>query len=121
MVFIEPPAIYELRIAAQQQRVQSCSQGTSGDLVESAPLTAFNTPKIYEDGWDEWVVHFLMGHPSMPVRIVSLVSELRKQVRHRSRRHREKIKQDILHRITALIRAGVILRIDRKFLVLPGR
>jgi len=49
--------------------------------------------------------------------ILSIVNRLRKCVRHRNKLHKETMKREILLRIGALIRAGSLRRVRRKYVV----
>ena len=116
MVFVEPVEVYESR------SLRPSAIGRSNSITLSAQKPACSSSALYaplrvEDGWDETIVAYLSSRPGTPVMIMSIVSQLRKCVRHRDRRHREKLKHDILMRVGALIRAGVILRFKRKYVV----
>jgi hypothetical protein len=114
MIFIEPEELYVRRSASRTSHGSNsvCPGGGSASLSRE-----LHRPLRYTDGWDETIVAYLSSRSGEPVRIMSLVSQLRKCVRHRDRTHREKLKHDILMRVGALIRAGVIVRFQRKYVV----
>ena len=120
MVFVEPIEVYESR------SLRPSAVGRSTSITPSAQKPACSSSDLYaplsvEDGWDETIVAYLSSRPGTPVLIMSIVSQLRKCVRHRDRRHREKLKHHILMRVGTLIRAGVILRYKRKYVVAHPR
>lgn len=116
MVFVEPMEVYATRSSRPSTIGRSTSVAPSAQkqVCSSSDLYA---PLSVEDGWDETIVAYLSSRPGTPVMIMAIVSQLRKCVRHRDRRHREKLKHDILMRVGALIRAGVIVRFKRKYVV----
>lgn len=116
MVIVEPMEVYEAR-SSRPSNIGRSTSNTPSAQSQTCPSSDLYAPLSVEDGWDETIVAFLSSRPGKPVMIMSVVSQLRKCVRHRDRSHREKLKHDILMRVGALIRAGVILRFKRKYVI----
>jgi hypothetical protein len=118
MIFIEPAEVFDARAVTPRQpdrlsytvHPNRCSQGR---------MTRFTGPLSHEDGWDEVIHLHLLSRPGEPVRIMSLVSQLRRRVRHRDKAHKEELKRHILKRIGILIKTGVVVRVRRCFVAAP--
>lgn len=114
MIFVEPSEVYACRTTPRPLTA-------TPDVLAANKATRspdLDAPLRFADGWDEHILAYVSGQTE-PVRIVSLVSQLRKCVRHRNKEHKEKLKRDILLRVGALIRVGSLARVRRKY-VLPG-
>lgn len=117
MILIEPTEVFSARSASFSEQcvherplpvLRVSSQGLRA--LSEAPLS-------YADGWDEAIHLRLLSLKGQPVPIMSLVSQLRKRVRHRNKHHREEIKRTILKRICILIKSGLLRRVRRSFVV----
>lgn len=120
MIFVEPIRVYATRASWSSTSLQHQSGTEPG--AEPNPVscgTILQGPLQFDDGWDEAIISFLMSRPGEAFRIVSLSSELRKRVRHRDKDHKEDIKRHIMERVGFLIRAKRIVRVSRKFVMIP--
>ena len=118
VIIIEPLSVYENR----KHRAAGGQNGTdskSEPISANRPVTvaALNAPLEFGDGWDETIMAYVRSRRGERLRIISLVSILRKCVRHRNSRHKNEIKGHILRRITALIRSRKLIRVNRCFVV----
>lgn len=112
MIFVEPTEVYACRTAPQSVPVVP---GVSA--ADSAKRSRdLNAPLRFSDDWDDHILAYVSAQAE-PVRIVSLATQLRKCVRHRDKRHKERIKRAILMRVGALIRTGRLARFRRKYVV----
>jgi hypothetical protein len=113
MIFIEPAEVFARRSATRipERKPVLLSSNAGADS-----FGALHGRLRHENGWDERIFEYLSSRAE-PVRIVSMISQLRKFVRHRDKQHKEKLKRDILSRIGALIRAGIIIRVHRNYVV----
>jgi hypothetical protein len=112
MTLIEPAEVYACRTAPWSTDTNRKVAGANS-ATQSREL---NAPLRFADGWDERIL-LHVSNQSEPVRIVSLASQLRKCVRHRDRQHKEVLKRKILVRVGVLIRAGMLARVRRKYVV----
>lgn len=109
MIFVEPSIVYENRCYSPAPQSVTISPAP-------ARIHALNGPLAFADGWDECILTYVQGR-AQPIRIGSLVSQLRKCVRHRNKSHKEEIKRHILQRIEVLIRSRRLVRVQRMFVV----
>jgi hypothetical protein len=111
MIFVEPTEVYACRSLA------TFFPASAKFKKKNVSLRQEDGPLAYADGWDERILAYLVGRSGEPVLIMSIPSQLRKLVRHRDKQHKEELKRDVLLRIGALIRAGAIIRISRKYVI----
>lgn len=111
MILVEPADVFVSRTWPRIAQTIVSDSPRTGSANLSREL---HGPLRYTDGWDEHIIDHISSRPEA-VRIVSLVSQIRKCVRHRDRQHKEKIKRDILLRVGALIRSGSLVRVRRKY------
>jgi len=87
VIIAEPPSAWEARNDARARQ--------SWDSL--------NSPLRFEGAWDYAIIEEVQKR-GVPVRITSLVSQVRKRHRHRNKRDKETVKRTILLRIGALVR-----------------
>ena len=114
MIVVEPAEVYTQRVAFPTS--VNIPRPFAISLTAASGGRELNDPPRFADAWDEHILARVWSR-TVPVRIVSIASQLRKCVRHRNKQHKEKLKREILLRIGGLIRAGSLLRVRRKYVV----
>src|SRR4051794_34347026 len=100
MIIIEPLSTYETRQhRTAEQKHADFTDSKPRAVDQPATTVTLNAPLEFEDGWDETILAYVRSQRGESQKIVSLVSILRKRVRHRNSRHKNEIKRHILHRI----------------------
>lgn len=103
MFICEPSAIFAER---QVRRIHAAR-----DLL-TAPLAD-------KTGWDQAIMFTLQRSSGEPILLVRLVNMVVKDCRHSSTRHRDAMRVDILKALGSLVRRGRIVRLKRRFVLLP--